>query len=75
MELVYKGEKRKSEAGQITQLNMALEQMYPNNEIDNLSFYGDIDTEKYYAFDIEVNNSRFELRYIKENGFIYKKNK
>lgn len=72
--LVYKGKIRKTEKGQIKQIQLALDKLYTVSEQFNLlTFYGDIDTDTYYAFDIkEENGNRFELRYIKSNGLVFK---
>lgn len=72
--LVYKGKIRKTEKGQIKQIQLALDKLYTVSEQFNLlTFYGDIDTDTYYAFDIkEENGNRFELRYIKSSGLVFK---
>lgn len=72
--LVYKGKIRKTEKGQIKQIQLALDKLYTVSEQFNLlTFYGDIDTDVYYAFDIkEENGNRFELRYMKSSGLVFK---
>ena len=72
--LVYKGKIRKTEKGQIKQIQLALDKLYTVSEQFNLlTFYGDIDTDIYYAFDIkEENGNRFELRYMKSSGLVFK---
>lgn len=72
--LVYKGKIRKTEKGQVQQIQLALDKLYTVSEQFNfLTFYCDIDTEEYYAFDIKVKDKeRFELRYIKNTGLVYK---
>ena len=73
--LVYKGKIRKTEEGQIKQIQLALDKLYTESEqFDLLTFYGDINTEEYYAFDIEEkdNGNRFELRYMKSSGLVFK---
>lgn len=72
--LVYKGKIRKTEKGQIKQIQLALDKLYTVSEQFNLlTFYGDIDTDTYYAFDIkEENGNRFELRYMKSSGLVFK---
>lgn len=72
--LVYKGKIRKTEKGQIKQIQLALDKLYTVFEQFNLlTFYGDIDTDTYYAFDIkEENGNRFELRYMKSSGLVFK---
>ena len=75
--LVYKGQIRKTEKSQILQLQKALDKLYTVSEqFHNLTFYGDIDTNDYYAFDIrEGDNNRFELRYMKNSGLVFRVNK
>lgn len=74
--LVYKGQIRKTEKGQIAQVQKALDKLYTVSEqFHLLTFYGDIDTETYYSFDIREGNSRFELRYMKDSGLVFKVNK
>lgn len=72
--LVYKGKIKKTEKGQIKQIQLALDKLYTVSEQFNLlTFYGDIDTDTYYAFDIkEENGNRFELRYMKSSGLVFK---
>lgn len=72
--LVYKGKIRKTEKGQIKQIQLALDKLYTvSKQFNLLTFYGDIDTDIYYAFDIkEENGNRFELRYMKSSGLIFK---
>lgn len=72
--LVYKGKIRKTEKGQIKQIQLALDKLYTVSEQFNLlTFYGDIDTDTYYAFNIkEENGNRFELRYMKSSGLVFK---
>lgn len=71
--LVYKGQIRKTEKGQIAQVQKALDKLYTVSEqFHLLTFYGDIDTETYYSFDIREGNSRFELRYMKSSGLVFK---
>lgn len=73
--LVYKGKIRKTEKGQIKQIQLALDKLYTVSEQFNLlTFYGDIDTDVYYAFDIREgdNGNRFELRYMKSSGLVFK---
>lgn len=72
--LVYKGKIRKTEKGQIKQIQLALDKLYTVSEqFHLLTFYGDIDTDTYYAFDIkEENGNRFELRYMKSSGLVFK---
>lgn len=72
--LVYKGKIRKTEKGQIKQIQLALDKLYTVSEQFNLlTFYGDINTDTYYAFDIkEENGNRFELRYMKSSGLVFK---
>lgn len=72
--LVYKGKIRKTEKGKIKQIQLALDKLYTVSEQFNLlTFYGDIDTDTYYAFDIkEKNGNRFELRYMKSSGLVFK---
>ena len=72
--LVYKGKIRKTEKGQIKQIQLALDKLYTVFEqFHLLTFYGDINTEEYYAFDIkEENGNRFELRYMKSSGLVFK---
>lgn len=73
--VVYKGKIRKTEEGKIKQLQLALDKLFSEAEQEKLEFYGDIETDSYYSFDVVYGNSRFELRYDNSNGLVFKINK
>lgn len=74
--IVYKGQVRKTEKGYIKQIQLALDKLYTVKEqFEELTFYPDIETDSYYSFDIKKDNERFELRYMKSNGIVFKINK
>ena len=78
-EVILKGRIAKTYNGIKTQLDKALRKLYTEEEIDNLSFYVDIEDNKdFYIWDYTEDRDssicmRYHLMYERATGMVYRK--
>lgn len=67
---VKKAPKRLKYKGISTQLTLALNKVFSPQDVDNLGFGEDIETEEHYIWNIEHKKNDFKLVYNKRTGII-----